>query len=714
MSDKIKCSAKVEMFKGRPTLFINDEPTNPEFHSLTDCPGGRWTWEEMPRWNLNNFAKIGFKLYQVDLWLEHMWFEDGSFSVEMAKKQLRGIMDVCDQPAVFIRLHVNPPRWWLDRHPEECVGYEGESIIEEPLADWGGLRRPLEGDLINFPRVSLASAEWLAVASEKLGLFCQLMANEPEGDCLAGIQPACGVYGEWHYWGFIDHVGDTGIAMTSHFRKWLKQKYGNVETLSAAWNSPEVSFDTATVPGKDERKHLEDGIFRNPQTQRKVSDYYECQHQAVADDIIQFCKVCKENWPRPLVTGTFYGYFFNLFGKQAAGGHLEPHRVLESEYVDYLSAPQAYGDKHFEIGCTGQSRGVLESCRVNGKLWLDEMDTYTMWGYPHDMPLKMSSRTMQENIALIRRNVAQSFTRGMGLWYYDFGPTLVSGWWDHPVLLDAIGNMKALFDRYYKKELAPQADVLLVYDTRCFYYLAEQDPVIDPVAINMAAAAVFHSGAAFDMIFLTDLQKVDLSQYRTVIFGNTLLLSDSEREFIRSRVASNGRHVVFYTAPGYTNGQRNSDDFISDVTGIHVVKGKCPDNPQVVWTAEPKMIAASGTWGPCEPFFVTEDPEAEVVGELAGSGESAMVKKKLGDSVVWFSSIPITSSDVLRSIFRESGAHIHNDDGDVIYSGSGILAIHTKDGGLREITLKNGKKVHVTLEPISTTFLDNETGEWLK
>ena len=82
--------------------------------------------------------------------------------------------------------------------------------------------------------------------------------------------------------------------------------------------------------------------FSGPSPQRNVIDYYEAQHQLVADVILHFCQVVKEDWPRPIITGAFYGYFYSVFGREAAGGYLELHRVLNSPYIDYLSAPGTY------------------------------------------------------------------------------------------------------------------------------------------------------------------------------------------------------------------------------------------------------------------------------------------------------------------------------------------------------------------------------------
>jgi hypothetical protein len=113
-----------------------------------------------------------------------------------------------------------------------------------------------------------------------------------------------------------------------------------------------------------------DGIFRDPQKEQRVIDYYDCQQYVVAEDILHFCKLVKEAWPRPLIVGVFYNYFFMTFGRQASGGHLQEQMILNSPHIDYLSAPQSYWGGARQIGGSGQARGLIESALLHNKLWL--------------------------------------------------------------------------------------------------------------------------------------------------------------------------------------------------------------------------------------------------------------------------------------------------------------------------------------------------------
>ena len=165
-----------------------------------------------------------------------------------------------------------------------------------------------------------------------------------------------------------------------------------------------MTLATAEVPGMKERSTGQ-RIFRDPVRERQAIDYYTCVHELVADNIIHFARTVKETWPRPIITGTFYGYYFSTFGRQAAGGHLELQRLLKSDQIDYLSGPQAYGPEAIKLGDPYRSRSLITSVRLNGKLWLDEMDvepqTPILRDTKHDLRLQNSIADVRRNIVLL-------------------------------------------------------------------------------------------------------------------------------------------------------------------------------------------------------------------------------------------------------------------------------------------------------------------------
>lgn len=713
-------SSAVEMHNGRPTIFINGEPHAPMIYALTDVPGGRWSWEELPQHNIANFCDRGVRLFQLDVFLEDLWTGEDEFDLDVARKQVAGVQEVCPEASVFFRFHLRAPQWWLKKHPEEWVAYADTGYVDE--RDYG-LLRIIEDDNNPVRRVSMASEKWRAAVTDKFKQFLRTFAETPEGDALAGIQVANGVYGEWHNWGFYHNEPDVSPPMEAAFQSWLKEKYGTNAALQAAWDDPNATFEMASAPGMEAR--ATDGIIRDPAQERSVIDYYECMHQVVADNIVHFAETVKNEWPRPIITGTFYGYYFSTFGRQAAGGHLQLQRVLTSEHIDYLSGPQAYEPESIDLGDPYRSRSLITSVRLHGKLWLDEMDVE-----PTIPRLRVANydRLLQNSIANVRRNVMFSITKGMGLWFYDFGVSGVDldgfryqhkgsqGNWDHPAVMTDIERMKSIVEERMDEPYRSAADVLFVYDTESVYYAAslrDADPVT-PTLIDFNTLNAFRSGVIFDPIHIDDLDRVDLSQYETVVFGNTFVLTEEERRFITEHVARDGRDLVWFYAPGYVDGTRRNPDFITQLTQVEVTPLSEVDTPEIELSVGADSLRRYVLGESIRPLFAVTDAQARPLGHYTENGAVAVARKELADHTAWYVGLPSKTLQPMRHILRESGAHVYTDTGDIVYGGSGLLVMHTVEGGSRSLTLKSGKQITVDLpDGAATVLLDDTTGEVL-
>lgn len=723
-------SASVKPYQGRPTIHINGKPQAPMIYALTDVPGGRWSWDELPQHNIKNFCEQGIRLYQLDIFLDHLWFENDSFRIDVAQKQVRGVLDVCPDAGIFFRFHVNPPKWWIARNPEENTLYD--SVEAETELDIG-LSRILEADARRPTRHSLASQKWLRESSEKLRRFCREFSQSPEGNALVGVQVASGVYGEWHYWGILKNEADFSEPMQVYFREWLRQKYGSDQNLQIAWGEAGASLTKARVPTTIERAHLSAGLFRHPVKDRKVVDYYQAQHELIADNIIHFCKVVKESWPRPIISGTFYGYFFSVFNRQAFGGHLALHRVLKSEYVDYLSGPQAYyPESGYLPGEPYRSRSLIHSIWLNGKLWLDEYDQQPKktWPYLSTWDNRENyQKNLRANISIIRRNTLFSLLKGQGMWFYDFGPAAMdlhpnnefnsqagtSGYWDHPLYMDNIGQIKTLADSLLEKPFVSRADVLAVYDTESILYMpstAENKCPITEHLINWSTLAMYYAGVLFDPVHLDDLDKIDFSQYRAVVFFNTFLMEEKDRAIIQNKVAREGRHLIWIYAPAYLNGKTINPDFVSEITDFELDTTRSNQIPEIGIAPSWSDIPSQKAKGLYDPVFFIKDKKAAIYGRYLHLKKPAFGRKNLQNHTAWYIGVPPTNYILFRNIFAEAGARIYSAEKDVVYGGGNLLMLHSKLPGQKTIPLNGDKTASFeVVDTPATIVLDLNSGK---
>jgi len=699
-------TAMVKNFHGKPTIFVDGSPVNPDFYSLTHAYGARWSWEEVPQRNLKNFADAGFRLFQLDLYFEDIWYRGvKELDIAKAQHQVRGLLDICPDAAVVIRVHVNAPFWWNEVNPQECVNFANGEVDQR---NYGAPFNNEDGDTDRPSRASLASMKWRQESGEKLIEFCKRMAETPEGKSVIGIHICGGVYGEWHNWGFINNDPDTGPAMTTYFRNWLKNKYKFTKSLQKAWNSKKFILENASVPDTTERNFTGDGIFRIPQKEQRVIDYYTAQQEVVAEDIEYFSSIVKKSWPRPLIVGVFYGYLHMTFCRQAAGGHVFIERILNCPNIDYLAAPQSYWQDTQFAGGSGNSRGVIESAILHGKLWLDEMDNGHIQKKTSIDPVRNSGKYDPNYLCVLQRSAIYPLMRGTGLWYYDFGPRESFGWWDNPVYMKSIQEEKKFFDKRINEDYKPTADVLYVWDQESFYYTKNNWTPICYNLIDQTFEEALRSGTSSDQIYLFDLDKVNLDRYKAILFMNVYKMDEKQRSFIHEKVAKNGRTIIWNYLPGYTDGYQNNFKFVEELTGFKICPFISNEKPEVIITN--KQINYSFE-APVQPMVLIVDEDVEVLGKLKDTEHIIIARKKLKDYTSVFSTLPFHDTCFFRDIFRKAGCHIYNESNDFTYSNSGLLMIHTKEGGTRNIMLESGKMVRVNIPPYSTWLLDGNNGE---
>jgi hypothetical protein len=698
-----KHTAEVRPHQGRPALWVDGQPQSPQIYALTHAYGGRWSWEERPARNLANFYALGVRVFQVDLHFEDIWQKNKEkLDLDLAKRQIQGVLDACPDAAVIVRVHVNAPFWWNEAHPEEWAAYANGP---HDSRRYGPPFNHEDGDVGRARRASLASERWRTEAGARLRELCRRLAKTRQGKAVIGIHVAGGVYGEWHNWGFIEHEPDTGPAMTHYFRQWLRQKYGSDQRLQTAWQTDRFTLDNATAIDTAERNRTGDGMFRDPLTEQRTIDFYRAQQQVVVEDIAHFCRIVKQNWPRPLVVGVFYGYYHSTFSKQAAGGHLLVQEVLDNPDIDYLAGPQSYYDPSRKLGGSGLSRSLLESIRLHDKLWLDEVDNGALQVNRARDFVRSDELQDTNYLQILRRSLAFPVLRGAGYWLYDFGPQRSTGWWDSPFYLDSLRAWMDTLRTEQERPYQSAADVLFVYDTESYYYAKNRKTAISQSIPDLSMEDALRSGAVADHVFLFDLPKLDLAPYKAVFFVNCFVIDTAMRHFIQEKIACCGRTVIWNYLPGYVHPKGNSIENVQNLTGFTLEKR----------TSAPKP-AVRTAWGqykfdfPLQPMFVLGDTaQLEVLARVADSTHAPVVARagRDGYSSV-MAAMPLQSSTLFRSIFAAAGCHIYNEQNDFLYANGRWVLLHTAAAGPREIHLRSGKKVKLELKRASTVLLRND------
>lgn len=682
-------SVKVETNGNAPELFVDGQKVIPIMYALSDMPGSKSNTAQALK-NIQNFAKCGINIVSVDTNLSLGWHKSTEFEIEPMQAEVAGALEANPNAKIILRLHMNPPYWWMRDNQQELVEYNGE-----PGVDDGETYRLIRNDGNHILHVSLASKKWLKEAGELLKRFCRELSDTVEGESVIGIQVACGVYGEWHQWGI-----DTGKAMKEKFQEFICDKYG----LKAG----NVSY----APDPEQPGDL--GNFRDPKKSQNIIDSQICLQSTAPEAIIYFCKIIKENWKGDILTGSFYGYFLSKGSKmQVIMGHMLPEILFQQrEYIDFLCGPFPYMDNRLPDGVP-LSRALLESMRIHKILWLTEMDQHPV-GTENFVGGDPQYR--DETISQMRRNILLPVVSGMGAWYYDHrivpacltfdkrnisvgSVFLKKGWWDCPELLCEIEKLQNVAGEYLLRQYEPASDVLIVYDTSAYFYQSE---FVDEIyALHDAFG---RTGITYDCIYLCDLAQCDIHRYKLIVFANTYCITCEQKEMIK--MLTKNKTVVWMYAAGFCNQKEISVDFVSDLTGIKV---RIVPN-ETVYVTEKAFLDNEFVDVPKDkynPTFAVCDKEAQSIAYYYNSHECAAAVK----NGVWYFAVPKITSSIAEEIVKCSGVHRYIESKDVIFAGNGMVVLNTFHGGEKVITLRNGIVIKCNLPKLTTVVFDACTGE---
>ncbi|NBV48218.1 MAG: hypothetical protein EBR95_04025 [Verrucomicrobia bacterium] len=686
-----KLEARIGRHQGHGVIFVNGRPIAPQMYSGTEH--SRQTWTGRARQSIEEFTAQGYRIIQTDFWLKYSLRADGSLDVDGIRRQLRGILDVNPEAMIVARINVSAPSWWLDANPgERCKVTATEGKTEA----FGGNRME-----------SLASDRYAQFAERHLRAFIREVAALPEGDRVIGFHLGGGVYGEWHYYGIYNEP-DASAPMAEKFRAYARRRHGSLDAINKAWKTAFSSLDEIAVPTFARRHQVADGDLRDPREDRFVIDYYDCQQKVLSALVTRLAGAIKETWPRPGIVGVFYGYFYGGFTVGAQASQLDVETLFRSPHVDYFSGP--YASRNM-LG-SGVPRTLTQSVRLNGKLWMTEHDGGSHLRDNDKMRFPDIPRNEAESVARMRRNFMHGLAEDAGQWWYDFGPGNKTGGWGTPVMLAEAKGLLALANDALRRPYEKPSDVLVVHDMRSF--LLTRPAVKDRLTPKITEAltdSLLGTGAAVDHVFLMDLAAVDLARYRLVIFGNTFLLDAQQRAFIKERVMTPGRTVVFMSAAGYCDGETNSTTAMSDLTGMRIAKTTdSADGVAVRLAGESAELDARGV----SSRFAVADPGARSLGAYASAAVVAAEKDVRGCRVLYFG-VPLkTSLAAMKALLREAGVRSYVSgtvERDYAVIGGGLICVYSVNGGLKTIHPLNGAPREVPFGPVSARYFDLQTGE---
>ena len=610
-----------------------------------------------------SFAEIGVKIHTCILHAGWMGVDEYDYS--LTDRVVEEIFRADPEGYFIPRIKLNVPIDWCRENPEELLVYPGgPETVEEIRAlvgtekqDYIGYDAPngyyMAGDYVDprpnvggrIARQSFASKKWLEDATVALERLIDRLEGSKYADRILAYHIAYGTSGECILWGRMsERYGDYGICNKRAFYAWGMKKYGSREALASAWcQEADVTWETLRLPTPEERyrvKESVEGFFRGTREQIISNDFDLFISEINCDAIEHFGKVVKRKAPEKLV-GAFYGYFVHI-NDAAYTGHCAIDRLLDSPYIDFFAAPKSY------YRCqAGDAGGFLTAAQSVGrkKIWLDELDNRTHLA--KGVEAGWESEGMEQTRTVFWREFSKNLSANTGFWWMDLG----GGWFDDS---EVMSEFRKLLDAYFRVRQKPhrtEADILVLVDDDCITHMNISSDLRSGFMEDFLCELRM-TGSLLDVYKLSDLENLDLSPYKLIVFAYTFKMSEKQRKVVKS--LGKEKTLMFNYAAGVISDKDVSLENVTSLTGVHLAHAE---------KAEYNF-----------PTLIVREGDLDVlIRDDAGNARVACAKD--GKTVV--NTKPYLSAAELRKITELAGCHAYVPVGNAVYGDARFLGVFT-------------------------------------
>ena len=567
----------------------------------------------------------------------------------------KSIVAVNPEVLLVPRVSANAPPWWLERHPEARMVYEGNK----------------PGNM-----AAVSDRQYRADAAAHLEKLCRHL-TEAFPEHFAGIHPCGQNTGEWFYEDSWERpLSGYDPATLQAWREWLRARGA-------------ADAGTAEVPSAESRHAAPFGLLRDPARERRLIDFARFQQEEMADMVLALAAAARRGSSGKKLVVFFYGYHYEfaaLPNGASVSGHYALGKVLKSTDLDILCSPISYTDRQWPG--TAPCMSPAESIRDAGIMWLNEDDTRTYLSLDKGFG---ALDDLQQTCDVMLRNTAQAALRGFATWWMDLPAT---GWFADPAIWEEMKRLRPVDEAMLQRAqpFAPEIAAILGEDSMC--HLPGGANVLSRPFIYDARAALGRSGAPCGQYLLSEAIEGKVPAKLQFYLAAWALSSEQRQQLKANRRAGETR--VWCYAPGYLspNGSDLSDE--SDVSRMKVLTGfACRPvslaAPVATPTDQGRKLGLSDPWGPdvqIAPLFTVEaSPEETLATYSDGSPAVAVHRGELGTDV--FVGVPQLTSALVRALARLAGAHLFTQVDAAVWAAEPYLSIHAMEDGT--VTLNTGR-----------------------
>jgi hypothetical protein len=613
------------------------------------------------------------------------WNPDAPATFAAMDAAIAAALEANPQAYLVLNVPVDPSRnpgmqKWLKLHPDQVIQNDAGST---QISGYDGIVQ--KGQTY----ASFASPIWMRDASQSWRELIRHVRSSRFAGRVIGYVPIAGPGAEWWYYGAQKDLIDYSPPFTQAFANWAKAQYGgDLARLNKTWNTDYASFEAIRLPTREQRLKAGHGIFLEPSQSGQAIDLTAFLQEIVAEDILQFCRIVKEETQGNAICGTYYGYVMHLgrpyFGAQS--GHYALAKVLSSPEIDFLMSPSPYEDRG--LGGASGYMTTIDSVKLHGKLYINQSDMRTF------RAVGMTSGkvdSLKESVSILRRQFADSVVNGVAVQWYDFGLGWIAG---DKRLMQAIGQMRDIettLQRTPRATMDAPNSIAVITSEKSIRY-TKLDSAIQDAAVDHAQEQLNRAGVAWDSYLLSDLPK--LGNYRYFLFLNCFDLSAAQQKYIDQNLKKNGNVLVWINAAGIIRREDGSTPAqatyepqrVSAVTGFDLkpladgplaTRMLAGDHPLQRGLTDGTIYGNANISG---TRFAAQDGVA--LGRFNDNDQTALAVKRFGEWTSIYSAAPNLPAALLRNLATLAKVPVVNDrEGDVTYVSKNLFAVHSLAGG---------------------------------
>ncbi len=550
-------TAKVAVHNGAPTLFVDGVPQVPALYKAKNRDKAEQNYHagklflnagmdiHVVSVRYGNFLNKFHNLYGV-------WSKDG-FDVEAAVRMIKNSMRTAPEAKFVITLIMHPayPEFGAQFPDEVWVNGSGKTVYGHYTHAQYFLQDEMPARYVPWP--SYNSLVWRDMVKKHTAELIAELKKQNLSKKIIGVHLAGGHDAQYS----MRHMDYSKPALAA-FKEFLKKRYVTVDALRQAWGEKDVTFDTVTMPDYP-RKAVNDML--DPVKDRKRIDFFIFQKEAPFRMQEDIGRAIKKEFGKEIV---LMRWCMAAFGGDF-GAALDIGAFMDSKVIDVLIAQSPY-NRRFP-GLPHGVRQPLTSYRLNGKLYLQELDLRTWLGSTSsEDELRVLSSGVAQDLPMWytvnRKIVGQMVAERLGYWYYD----MAGGWYDDPAINADMKSQIATEKFLRSQKVRPwQASAAFVVDEeglflRNFpgnYYMFDAGNLIAQQNQLLATGAV-----PYDFILLRDLLKdpARAKNYRTLVFAGMFHIDSVRMKFLK-QLQNSGRTLVFLSGSGRMGGCREATGF---------------------------------------------------------------------------------------------------------------------------------------------------------